>query len=109
MEKNYVVSFPGTHPTPTACDRFNIHLFVRAFRSEKGMSSTEMSPTRASLAVESAAELPLMPTWPAPVSVSTSSCLLRFNVCAIFSVFLVGLQFHVFPTPSEFSHSASGQ
>ena len=105
----YVVSFPGTHPTPTACHKSNIHLFVRAFRSEKGMSSAEMSPAKASLAVESAAELPLMPTWPGPVSVSTSSCLLRFNVCAIFSVFLVGLQFHVFPTPSEFSHSASGQ
>ena len=28
------------------------------------MSSTEMSPSRASLAAESAAEFPLMPTWP---------------------------------------------
>ena len=28
-----------------------------------GLSSTEMSPSRASLAAESAAEFPLMPTW----------------------------------------------
>ena len=42
----------------------NIYLFVRDFRSENGMSSTEMSPSRASIAAESAAELPLMPTWP---------------------------------------------
>ena len=31
------------------CHRSNTYLFVRGFRSEKGMSSTEMSPTRASL------------------------------------------------------------
>ena len=41
-----------------------IYLFLRGFRSENGMSSTEMSPTRASLAAESAAEFPIMPTWP---------------------------------------------
>ena len=35
---------------------------MRDFRSESGMSSTEMSPSRASLAAESAAEFPLMPT-----------------------------------------------
>ena len=46
------------------CHSSNIYLFVRGFRSENGMSSTEMSPSRASLAAESAAEFPLMPTWP---------------------------------------------
>ena len=46
------------------CHSSNIYLFVRYFRSENGMSSTEMSPSRASLAAESAAEFPLMPTWP---------------------------------------------
>ena len=48
----------------SACHSSNIYLFVRGFRSENGMSSTEMSPSRASLAAESAAEFPLMPTWP---------------------------------------------
>ena len=46
------------------CHSSNIYLFVRDFRSENGMSSTEMSPSRASLAAESAAEFPLMPAWP---------------------------------------------
>ena len=46
------------------CHSSNIYLFVRDFRSENGLSSTEMSPSRASLAAESAAEFPLMPTWP---------------------------------------------
>ena len=46
------------------CHSSNIHFFERGFRSENGMSSTEMSPSRASLAAESAAEFPLMPTWP---------------------------------------------
>ena len=46
------------------CHSSNIYLFVRGFRSENGMGSTEMSPSRASLAAESAAEFPLMPTWP---------------------------------------------
>ena len=46
------------------CHSSNIYLFVRDFRSENGMSSIEMSPSRASLAAESAAEFPLMPTWP---------------------------------------------
>ena len=42
-----------------------IHVCLyKAFRSENGMSSSEMSPTRASLAAESAAELPLIPTRP---------------------------------------------
>ena len=42
-----------------------IHVCLyKAFRSEIGMSSSEMSPTRASLTAESAAELLLMPTWP---------------------------------------------
>ena len=46
------------------CHSSNIYLFVRGFRSENGMSSTEMSPSRTSLSAESAAEFPLMPTWP---------------------------------------------
>ena len=46
------------------CHSSNIYLFVRDFRSENGMSSTKMSPSRASLAAESAAKIPLMPTWP---------------------------------------------
>ena len=46
------------------CLSSNIYLFVHGFRSENGMNSTKMSPSRASLATESAAEFPLMPTWP---------------------------------------------
>ena len=46
------------------CYSSNIYLFVRGFRSENGISSTKMSPSRASLAAESAAEFPLMPIWP---------------------------------------------
>ena len=46
------------------CHISNIYLSVCDFRSENGMSSTEMSPSRASLDAESAAEFPLMPTWP---------------------------------------------
>ena len=56
-----VIYFPRSHPTQTATV---LNLFARGFKSEKGMSSTEISPTRASLAAESAAGLPLMPTWP---------------------------------------------
>ena len=44
------------------CYSSNIYLFVPYFRSENGMSSTKMSPSRASLAAESAAKFPLMPT-----------------------------------------------
>ena len=40
------------------CHNSNIYLFVRDFRSENVMNSTEMSPSRASLAAESAAEFP---------------------------------------------------
>ena len=57
------ILFSGNSPH-SDCHRSNIYLFVRGFRSEKGMSSTEMLSTRASLAAESTAELPLMPTWP---------------------------------------------
>ena len=46
------------------CQHSNIYLLARDFQSENGMRSTEVSPTRASLATASAAELPLMPTWP---------------------------------------------
>ena len=42
------------------CHSSNIYLFVRGFRSENGMSSTEMSPSRAYLAAESAAEFSVM-------------------------------------------------
>ena len=45
------------------CHSSNIYLFVCDFRSENGMSSTEMSPSRASVAAASAAKFPLMPTW----------------------------------------------
>ena len=57
----YVMYFPVTH-FHSDCHNSNISLFARDFKSEKEMSSTEMSPARASLAAESAAELPLMPT-----------------------------------------------
>ena len=57
----YVVYFPGTHPTQTATILIYNYLFARDFKSENWMSSTEMSPTRASLAAESAAEFPLKP------------------------------------------------
>ena len=50
----------------------NIYLFARDFKSEQGMSSTEMSPTRASLAAESAAKYSLMPTWPGTQIKTTS-------------------------------------
>ena len=53
----HVIYFPGARPTPTAT--ILIYLFACDFKSENGMSSTEVSPTTAS-----AAELPLMPTWP---------------------------------------------
>ena len=46
------------------CHSSNIYLFVCDFRSENRMCPTEMSPSRASLAAESAAEFPLMLTWP---------------------------------------------
>ena len=42
----------------------NIYLFAHDFKSENGMSSTEMSPMTASLAAESAAKVPSMPTRP---------------------------------------------
>ena len=37
------------------------------------MNSSEMSPSRASLAAESAAEFPVMPTWPQTKTISLSS------------------------------------
>ena len=58
------------------CHSSNVYLFVRGFRSENGMSSTEMSPSRASLAAESAAEFPLMPTWPGTQMKTISLCAL---------------------------------
>ena len=56
------------------CHSSNIYLFVRDFRSENGMSSTEMSQSRASLAAESAAKFPLMPTWPGTMMKTASWC-----------------------------------
>ena len=45
------------------CHNSNMCLFVRDFRSENGMNSTETTPSRASLAAESATEFLLMPIW----------------------------------------------
>ena len=58
---SYIFSGNSSH---SDCHSSNIYLFVRDFRSENGMSSTEMSPSRASLAAEYAPKIPLMPTWP---------------------------------------------
>ena len=58
--KYIVIYFPGTHSTMTATVLTSICLHV--ILSLKGMSSTEISPTRASLEAESAAEFLLMPT-----------------------------------------------
>ena len=55
--------FPGSS-SHSECHNSNIYLLARDFKSENGMSSTEVSPTRASLAAASAAELPLMLSWP---------------------------------------------
>ena len=60
---NILYKFSG-NSSHSDCHSSNIYLFVHDFRSENGMSSTEMSPSRAILAAESAAEFPLMPTWP---------------------------------------------
>ena len=57
-----VIYSQGTHLAD--CHSSNIYLFARDFKSEKGLSSTEMSRTRASLAAESAAKFSLMSTWP---------------------------------------------
>ena len=62
--------FPGSS-SYADCHNSNIYLFARDFKSENGMSSTEVSPTRASLAAASAAELPLMPTWPGTQTIKT--------------------------------------
>ena len=63
------------------CHSSNIYLCVRGFRSENGMSSTEMSPSRASLAAETAAEFPLMPTWPGTQMKTISLPSLVSSVC----------------------------
>ena len=46
----YIFSRNSSH---SDCHSSNIYLFVRGFRSENGMCSTAMSPSRASLAAES--------------------------------------------------------
>ena len=58
-----IVREEGARPTLTSKFLKKI-IFARVSRSENGMSPSEMSPSRASLAAESAAEFPLMPTWP---------------------------------------------
>ena len=58
--KYIIIYFSGTHSTMTATVLKSICLLV--ILSLKGMNSTEMSPTRASLAAESAAEFLLTPT-----------------------------------------------
>ena len=63
------------------CHSCNIYLFVCGFRSENGMSSTEMSPSTASLAAESAAEFPLMPAWPGTQMKTISLPSLVISVC----------------------------
>ena len=55
--------FPGSS-SHSDWHNLYIYLLARDFKSENGMSSTKVSPTRASLAAVSAAELPLMPTCP---------------------------------------------
>ena len=52
---------------------------MRGFRSEKGMSSSEMSLSRASLAADSAAEFPLMPTWPVIKEVAHEYNTIHYN------------------------------
>ena len=60
----YLVQFILWELVPLSCHSTNRYLFIRDFTSAKEVSSSEMSPSWASLAVESAAEFPLMPTWP---------------------------------------------
>ena len=61
---NIWYNFFSGNSSQSDCHSSNIYLFVHGFRSENGMSSTKMSPSRASLAAESAAEFPQIPTWP---------------------------------------------
>ena len=63
LEILYVILFSG-NSSHSDCHSSDIYLFAREFKSEKEMSSTEMSPTRSSLAAKFAAEFPLMSTWP---------------------------------------------
>ena len=51
---NILCNFFSGNSSHSDCHSSNIYLFVRDFRSENGMNSTEMSPTRSSLAAESA-------------------------------------------------------
>ena len=61
--RNILYNLFSGNSSHSDCHSSNIYLFVHGIRSENGMSSTEMSPSRASLAAESAAEFLLMPTW----------------------------------------------
>lgn len=65
---------------PTLIAKALTYLLTSGLKSEKGMSSSETSTSRAPLAAESAAEFSLMPTWPCrnpdkndllPISVSS--------------------------------------
>ena len=55
---NILCSLVSGSSSHSDCHSSNIYLFERGFRSDNGMRA------RASLAAESAAEFPLMPTWP---------------------------------------------
>ena len=64
LEIFYVIYFLGTCPTQTTTVLIYIYIFAHDFKCENGMNSTKMLPTRTSLAAESAAKVPPMPTRP---------------------------------------------
>ena len=57
-----------------------MRFFRRGLRSKKEMPSSKMSPSRASLAAESAPDLPLMPVWPG-TQTKTISFPFRISPC----------------------------
>ena len=59
MFPNILCSLFSENLSHSDCQSSNTCLFIRNFKSEKGMSSSEMSPSRASLA---AAEFSVIPT-----------------------------------------------
>ena len=61
---NIVCNLLSGNSSHSDCFGCNIYLLSRDFVWKWRMGSTQMSPARASLAAESAAELPLMPAWP---------------------------------------------
>ena len=74
-----VICFQGIHPTHPARLPY---LFIQGFKSEEGTSSSEMSPSRASLATVSAAGSPLMPTWPATLTKTISFSIWGRSECS---------------------------